>query len=398
MKYMKSVVDPGEAVGIIAGQSVGEPSTQMTLNTFHLAGHSARNVTLGIPRLREIVMTASKQMSTPTMTLHLNPELRELERENFAKGITKLTLADVTEEASVSECIEQRADQHRVKVYNVKLDLFPSEEYKKAYAIEVIDVLRSIEFRFIPQLIKGITKELKHFGDKEGQSSAGMPKIGESAGRIQDGPLRAEKTRGGADEDEDDEDEDDEDEDATNSKQKQNRGEAVSYAAPDEEEEVIAREGQRDSTPDADVVDEGYSGSPRGNQENNTESDDENAKDDRENTRAALVLAKESAQRIKAKHVEITRFSFNDQEGGSWCKIRLEVCLVNFPFLLPRKLKTPVPPSTTSPLQNYLCSISSKPLAAAPSSKPYPASAPAPTRSKRNAAQPPAPRFPHLLS
>lgn len=338
---MKSVVDPGEAVGIIAGQSVGEPSTQMTLNTFHLAGHSARNVTLGIPRLREIVMTASKQMSTPTMTLHLNPELTELERENFAKGITKLTLAEVTEEASVSERIEQREDQHRAKVYDVKLDLFPSEEYKKAYAIEVIDVLRSIELKFVPQLTKAIAKELKHFGNNERKSTAAMPKIGQSAGSIQDGPLRAEKTRGGADDDEDDEDEDEDDEDATNSKQKLNRGEAVSYAAPDEEEEVIAREAQRDSMPDADadVVDEGYSGSPRGNQEDDTDDDDENVEDDSENRRASLVLAKETAQRIKAKHVEITKFSFNDQ-GGSWCKIRLEVCLVNFPFLLSCKLIT----------------------------------------------------------
>ena len=57
LKYMKSVVNPGENVGTLAGQSVGEPSTQMTLNTFHLAGHGAENMTLGIPRLKEILMT-----------------------------------------------------------------------------------------------------------------------------------------------------------------------------------------------------------------------------------------------------------------------------------------------------------------------------------------------------
>jgi DNA-directed RNA polymerase I subunit RPA1 len=42
MKYLNSVIEPGEAVGIVASQSVGEPSTQMTLNTFHLAGHSGK--------------------------------------------------------------------------------------------------------------------------------------------------------------------------------------------------------------------------------------------------------------------------------------------------------------------------------------------------------------------
>ena len=48
LKYMRSLINPGEAVGIIASQSIGEPSTQMTLNTFHFAGHGAANVTLGI--------------------------------------------------------------------------------------------------------------------------------------------------------------------------------------------------------------------------------------------------------------------------------------------------------------------------------------------------------------
>lgn len=62
VKYMRCLAAPGETVGSIAAQSVGEPSTQMTLNTFHLAGHGGANVTLGIPRLREIIMTASKNL------------------------------------------------------------------------------------------------------------------------------------------------------------------------------------------------------------------------------------------------------------------------------------------------------------------------------------------------
>ena len=49
-KFMRGMVDAGEPVGVIAAQSVGEPSTQMTLNTFHFAGRGDMNVTLGIPR------------------------------------------------------------------------------------------------------------------------------------------------------------------------------------------------------------------------------------------------------------------------------------------------------------------------------------------------------------
>lgn len=69
IKYFNSLIQPGESVGPVAAQSVGEPSTQMTLNTFHLAGHGGANVTLGIPRLREILMTAAKCIKTPSMTL-----------------------------------------------------------------------------------------------------------------------------------------------------------------------------------------------------------------------------------------------------------------------------------------------------------------------------------------
>ena len=64
-KGLRSFVDPGECVGLLAAQSIGEPSTQMTLNTFHFAGRGEMNVTLGIPRLREILMTQSKNISTP---------------------------------------------------------------------------------------------------------------------------------------------------------------------------------------------------------------------------------------------------------------------------------------------------------------------------------------------
>merc|ERR1719421_1357488 len=64
-KFLRCLADPGEAVGVIAAQSLGEPSTQMTLNTFHLAGHGGANVTLGIPRLREILQTAARNISTP---------------------------------------------------------------------------------------------------------------------------------------------------------------------------------------------------------------------------------------------------------------------------------------------------------------------------------------------
>lgn len=78
LKSLRSEIDPGENVGVIAGQSIGEPSTQMTLNTFHLAGHGAANVTLGIPRLREILMTASQNIKTPVMDIPLKKDKQQV--------------------------------------------------------------------------------------------------------------------------------------------------------------------------------------------------------------------------------------------------------------------------------------------------------------------------------
>ena len=72
---LKATVEPGEASGIIAAQSIGEPGTQMTLRTFHFAGIKERDVTLGLPRLIEIV-DARKQPATPSMNVYLDEKNR----------------------------------------------------------------------------------------------------------------------------------------------------------------------------------------------------------------------------------------------------------------------------------------------------------------------------------
>ncbi|BCU67311.1 DNA-directed RNA polymerase subunit A'' [Sulfolobales archaeon HS-7] len=71
--YNNSKIEPGEAIGTVSAQSIGEPGTQMTLRTFHYAGVRELNVTLGLPRLIEIV-DARKIPSTPMMTIYLIDE------------------------------------------------------------------------------------------------------------------------------------------------------------------------------------------------------------------------------------------------------------------------------------------------------------------------------------
>ena len=328
VKYLKSTMEPGEAVGVVAGQSIGEPSTQMTLNTFHLAGHAAKNVTLGIPRLREIVMKASKSISTPTMSLHLIPELTKEAGERFAKGISKLTLAEIIENISVSSIVGRGTGYQRAKIYNVRLSLYPAEEYCAMYAISVSDVLRTLESKFVPLLSRAIKKELNRKGNtKLLKESGSQPEIGKSVGKYTESGGNA----AAGVEDVENDIGDDGDDDATNSKQRKNRGEAISYDDDvDEEENAIARQAQRETTPDVDDdIDSALGGSPK-SQENNATSDVEDSDDKAVATKSS---AKEREARIKENVPSVSRFIF-DRHGGQWCETQFEYDISTAKILL----------------------------------------------------------------
>jgi len=96
--YKRALMEPGEAVGIVAAQSIGEPGTQMTLRTFHYAGVREQNVTLGLPRLIEIV-DARRIPSTPIMTIYLD-EVHRKSKESavkIARSIIYTTLEDLAQ-------------------------------------------------------------------------------------------------------------------------------------------------------------------------------------------------------------------------------------------------------------------------------------------------------------
>ncbi len=96
--YKRALMEPGEAVGIVAAQSMGEPGTQMTLRTFHYAGVREQNVTLGLPRLIEIV-DARRIPSTPIMTIYLTG-LHKKSRDaavKVARNIIYTTLENLAE-------------------------------------------------------------------------------------------------------------------------------------------------------------------------------------------------------------------------------------------------------------------------------------------------------------
>jgi DNA-directed RNA polymerase subunit A" len=94
--YDRAHVEAGEAVGTVAAQSVGEPGTQMTMRTFHYAGVTELNVTLGLPRLIEIV-DARKEIATPTMDIYFDEDRRNDEEfvRTLANQIGKSTINDI---------------------------------------------------------------------------------------------------------------------------------------------------------------------------------------------------------------------------------------------------------------------------------------------------------------
>lgn len=318
LKYMRSLVEPGEAVGVVAAQSVGEPSTQMTLNTFHLAGHAAKNVTLGIPRLREIVMTASAKISTPMMTLKLNEELSESDGQTFAKGISRLSLAEVIDEITVKERIGSNEGYSKAKIYDVTVDFYPPEDYTSEYAIRIEDVDRTLRKEFIPKLEKLISVEFRKKARESTLSAvtASVPEIGVSVGQIEE--VRAGRANAAADGEGDEVDEDD-DADPDAAKQQRER-QAEAYDDPEDEDAAVADSSDEDSADSSDEtqrkVKKSKSRKPPQNQR------EENPDDSGDESNSVDSEAEDANQTTISQSQHVTSFKFSNKHGNK-CRFTL---------------------------------------------------------------------------
>ncbi|MEM2964799.1 MAG: DNA-directed RNA polymerase subunit A'', partial [Candidatus Bathyarchaeia archaeon] len=174
--YKNALIEAGEAAGIVSAQSIGEPGTQMTLRTFHFAGVREQNVTLGLPRLIEIV-DARKNPSTPIMTVYLDDEHRKnhSKAEKVALEITHTTLGDVAEgfESDITSMkIKVLLDKESMQKRNVKMKnvlealQIPSCELK--FTEDFVEL--EVKDRDIPQF-KRLLARLPH------QTVKGIPSI-----------------------------------------------------------------------------------------------------------------------------------------------------------------------------------------------------------------------------
>jgi DNA-directed RNA polymerase subunit A" len=183
-QYLRSQVEPGEPVGVVAAQSIGEPGTQMTLRTFHYAGVKEYNVTLGLPRLIEIV-DARKSPSTPMMMVWLDEKHRYSRETAYevARKILQITLEDIAEEIDIGDgYVSFVLNEHEMEKHSIELEeaitavkgalgkarsekAEVEKEGKTAFTIINEEMTRAVGYRLKEKIkavvlrgIKGITK------------------------------------------------------------------------------------------------------------------------------------------------------------------------------------------------------------------------------------------------
>lgn len=290
LKYMQSLVNPGEALGIIASQSIGEPSTQMTLNTFHFAGHGAANVTLGIPRMREIIMTASRIIMTPQMSLPVLPDVTDAQAESFCKSIQRVVLSEFVDEVVVTERTAINSGSP-TRSFDVRLQFYTKQEYESEYDVSPEMLQKKCALVFLSLLETAVIKELKkQKKDLKVDISKAVPASQtDKAMEAKQDKEMAEELEG--------------EDDSSEAKAKQSTKQAVSYE-DDEAVEAAESDSDSDSDSDAEMIDRDHN------------EDWIDAPKKFETTLSANAEIRE--QEVAGRYRSIKRFNFDD-ESGEWC-------------------------------------------------------------------------------
>lgn len=116
-EYEEAKIMPGESVGIVSAESIGEPGTQMTLNTFHFAGVAEMNITMGLPRIIEI-LDGRSQLKTPMMEIYLKaPHSQGKDIRKLALSIKETLLGEIVSEFIINiadSAIELKLDKEKM--------------------------------------------------------------------------------------------------------------------------------------------------------------------------------------------------------------------------------------------------------------------------------------------
>jgi len=169
--YHKALVEPGEAVGTIAAQSIGEPGTQMTLRTFHYAGVVELSVPLGLPRLIEII-DARRNPKDPRMIIHLEKDIRKDEKKanEIAKKLLEVFLPDICDMKIDVKNNQLRIETKDEDIKKVLMKYTEDEIVGDVYVIEKESLydLKKIQNKLAKKRIRGVKGIKKVFIRKEG--------------------------------------------------------------------------------------------------------------------------------------------------------------------------------------------------------------------------------------
>lgn len=143
--FLAAKINPGECVGLVSAESIGEPGTQMTLNTFHYAGVAEMNVTTGLPRIIEI-FDSQKEIKTPVMEVYLKPKYNSIDAvKKFAAKIKETLFEELVVEYSLN-IFEQ--------MLKITLNTLLLEDYELA-AKDLLALLRAKAKGFTVEYIDG---------------------------------------------------------------------------------------------------------------------------------------------------------------------------------------------------------------------------------------------------
>jgi len=137
-RYRDTRVDPLDPVGTVSAQSIGEPGTQMTMNTFHYAGVAEIDVTQGLPRLIELV-DARKEPDTPMMTVHLDGE-HATDREKAHEVVWKIEATKILQLGDVSTNVADMLVQIGLNE-DTLLERWPTEDDPETVAEEIAETI-----------------------------------------------------------------------------------------------------------------------------------------------------------------------------------------------------------------------------------------------------------------
>ncbi|KAK8455838.1 hypothetical protein SEVIR_4G227300v4 [Setaria viridis] len=248
VKYLYSLVDPGEAVGVVAAQSIGEPSTQMTLNTFHLAGRGEMNVTLGIPRLKEILMTASANISTPIMVCPLLEKWTRDDARRVAAKLRRVRVADIVEKIEVCTVPFYNTNGHVSTLYKLQMKLYPQKHYPPQSDLTVDECQTTLRTVFVDAMEHAIEKHLDLL-HKINEIRA--VKVNDAEGSLSDGGEESESRHGDGEEtgmsDGDDENDNDDDLGTDAEKRKRQERDEMEYDDDTENEEGMDSESEEET-------------------------------------------------------------------------------------------------------------------------------------------------------